>query len=271
MTVASRAPAFSDTAKAYAAMEMVAALYFGPTSDLYKRLVVEEQKVDTLFADNPGNMDPELFTVAARVKKAEDAPYVRDEILRTMAAARTGLVPSRVLQDAKSNAKYSFSRTLDSTERIAAVVASYAAFHRSFQTVNNLYRVLDSLTPADLAAVARTCFTDAGLVVTTLSSEALPAAVATLPSLSGITPAKPFAGQAGAARPPAAAPGHTPSRAASGRRRRNPCYRAEDAAAAARHQDPVPGGIGRRPARQGRAGRAGGLDDCRRRLEGDDD
>ena len=46
----------------------------------------------------------------------------------------------------------SFARTLDSTERIATVVARYAAYRRSFGTVNAYYRTLDSLTTADLRA-----------------------------------------------------------------------------------------------------------------------
>ena len=222
VTVAYRAPAFSEsvppylsappTAKDYAAMDMVATLYFGETSDLYKRLVVEEQKIDTLFADNPGNVDPSLFTVAARLKKAEDAAYVKDEIMKTIAAARTSAVPAPVLQDAKSNAKYSFTRTLDSTERIAAVVSSYAPYRRSFQTINNLYRVYDSLTPEDLLAAARTSFTDASLIVTTLSKDPLPAGVSALPALASVTPARPFAAVAAGA---AAAPVAPPSLAAA--------------------------------------------------------
>lgn len=207
VTVAFRAPAFSETGKDYAAMDMVATLYFGDTSDLYKRLVVQEQKVDALFADNPGNVDPALFTVGARVKKAEDAAYVRDEIMKTIAAARVAAVPARVLQDAKSNARYSFARTLDSTERIAAVISSYAPYRRSFQTINTLYRVYDSLTPDDLLAAARAYFTDASLIVATLSHDPLPASIAKLPALASVAPSQAFAPAAGAAAaPPAAAP-----------------------------------------------------------------
>lgn len=211
VTVAFRAPAFSETAKDYAAMDMVATLYFGETSDLYKRLVVQEQKVDTLFADNPGNVDPSLFTVGARVKKAEDAAYVRDEILRTIGWATAAAVPARVLADAKSNARYSFTRTLDSTERIAAVVSTYAPYRRSFQTINNLYRVYDSLTPDDLLATARRSFTDAGLIVTTLSHDTLPEAIKTLPARLTATGAQPFAQAAGGTPVvPAAEPVHGP-------------------------------------------------------------
>ena len=44
-------------------------------------------------------------------------------------------------------------------------------YSRSYGTVNRLYRVYDSLTPEDVQAAAKTYFTDANLVVATLSKE----------------------------------------------------------------------------------------------------
>src|SRR5439155_5656516 len=102
VTVGFPGPAFDENSKDTAAMEILSALYFGRTSDLYKKLVVNEQKVDELDTDVPTNVDPSLFTVLARVKNAADAVYVRDEILATVAAARASLVPEARLADAKS-------------------------------------------------------------------------------------------------------------------------------------------------------------------------
>ena len=117
---------FDEAGKDSAAMEMIAALYFGQTSDLYKRLVVTEQKVDMLDVDVPTGVDMSLFTVLARVKKPGDALYVRDQILATFASARSALVPDDILALAKSHNRYAFARTLDSSERIATVVSRYA-------------------------------------------------------------------------------------------------------------------------------------------------
>ena len=52
--------------------------------DLYQKLVVQEQKVDALFGECAGSVDPSLFEITARVKKAEDVDYVRDQILETV-------------------------------------------------------------------------------------------------------------------------------------------------------------------------------------------
>ena len=174
-------------------MDILGALYFGPTSDLYKRLVVSEQKVDELETDVPASVDPSLFTVLARVKNPADAVYVRDQILATVAAARASLVPASALADAKSHERYAFGRTLDSTDRIAVVLGRYVSYKRSYGTVNNYYRTLDSLAPADVQATARKYFTDAGLIVTTLSKDQLPAGIDRAPALGTVAPATVFA------------------------------------------------------------------------------
>ena len=90
VTVAFPGPAFDENGKDSAAVEMLGTLAFGQTSDLYKKLVITEQKVDQLFVDVPASFDPALFTVFARVKNEGDAVYVRDQILATFAKSRQG-------------------------------------------------------------------------------------------------------------------------------------------------------------------------------------
>jgi zinc protease len=189
VSVAFHAPAFSETAKDYAAMDLLMDLTFGPTSDLYKRLVEDEQKVDQLFPYYQGNADPSLATAAARVKDIKDAQDVRDQILKAFAELRERPIPGPRLEDAKSNARYAFVRTLDNTESIAAALARFVRHRRSYGTLNELFRVYESITPADIQAAARKYVTDAGLVVTTLAKEPMPEAMATQPPLASLAPA----------------------------------------------------------------------------------
>ncbi|WP_220433402.1 M16 family metallopeptidase [Zemynaea arenosa] len=184
VTVAFHAPAFSDKVKDQAALDMLLSLSFGRTSQLYKRLVQDEQKVDQLFDSVPNRVDPTLATIGARVKNPADALYVRDAILKTVAGLRDKPVPQQQLDDAKSAEKYGLIRSLDNTEAIASTLASFVHFNRSYGTLNNYFRVVDSLTPADLQAAARKYLTDENMVVTTLSSDALPAGIGTLPKLA---------------------------------------------------------------------------------------
>jgi zinc protease len=189
VTVAFHGPSAFQTAD-QAAMDLMFDLSFGQTSDLYKRLVEQEQKVDQLFFFGGPNVDPTLFTVFARVKDPKDAVYVRDQIASTFAGLRSTQLDAKRVADAKSNARYAFVGTLDNTDTIAATVARAAHFERSYDTLNKYYRALAEVTPAAIQQVAQKYFTDRNLVVTTLSQQPLADTMAKLPSVDALaTPA----------------------------------------------------------------------------------
>ena len=187
--------AFSETEKDYAALSTLLTLSFGPTSDLYKKLVQDEQKVDQLIQFAPGSADPGLILIGARTKKLADAIDVRDQILKTVAQVRATPVTAKLLANAKAAGKYGLIRGLDNTENIAATLARFVRYQRNFSTINNYYRVVDSLTPDDLLAAARKYLTDESLVVTTLSKEAMPAGINESPRLASLAPAPANAAQ----------------------------------------------------------------------------
>lgn len=184
VTVAFRGPAFSDTEKDAAALDTLLDLYFGSTSDLYKRLVEQEQKTDSLFPYFPQNADPSLATLGARLKDQKDALYVRDALLQTIAQARTVPVSAERLNAAKTNARYGFVRTLDNTESIASTLATFVRYNRSYNTINNYYRLLDTLTPEDLLATAQKYLQDDSMIITTLSQQPMPAEIGKAPALA---------------------------------------------------------------------------------------
>src|SRR5262249_33664427 len=66
------APAFSTQNVDLAAMDVLAELVFSARAPLYKRLVITEQRVESLSGSYDAHVDPNLFTVLARVKKPED-------------------------------------------------------------------------------------------------------------------------------------------------------------------------------------------------------
>jgi len=188
VAVAFHGPAFSENSREWAALDILGDLTFGATSPLYKKLVEDEQKADQLIAFFPPNADPYLFTVAARIKKGENAPYVRDEILRTFAESRLAPPSARRVAEAKSNGRYGLLRSLDNTDAIAGTLARFVRYRRSFDSLNELYRTIDTVTPADIQAAARRYFVDAGLVQTTLAKDPLPEAIAAVPALAALAP-----------------------------------------------------------------------------------
>src|SRR6266545_5216262 len=76
-----RGPAYSDEKKDKAALDLLAGIAFGENSDLYQKLVLKEQKVESLEYSFSNRLDPELFFVAAKVKDEKDLNYVQQSIL----------------------------------------------------------------------------------------------------------------------------------------------------------------------------------------------
>jgi zinc protease len=204
LSVAFRGPAFSETDLDSAAMELLLALWFGETSDLYRELVQVDQKVDLFFAGNADNEDPDLIQLLARVKDPADLPHVRDRLLATAARARLEAVDPGKLEEAKSFLRYSFAAGLTSNEAIGAVLARFVRHRRSVATLENLFRLYERVGPEDVRRAANTYFRDGGLVVTTIGSEPLPAKMAELPSLESLASAKSGATPAPRAEPAAA-------------------------------------------------------------------
>ena len=194
VTVAFHGPSAFQT-QDQAAMDTMMDLAFGQTSDLYKRLVEQEQKVDQLFQFGGPNVDPTLVTVFARVKNPADAVYVRDEILRTFADLRARKIDAKRVEDAKSNSRYGFVRALDNTDSIASTIASFAHFERSYDTLNRYFRELLTVTPEVIQTVANKYFTDKNLVVTTLSQQPLDDAIKTAPSVNTLAAPRAAGGQ----------------------------------------------------------------------------
>ena len=170
--VAFHGPAYSDTAKDQTTLDVINFLGFSENSPLYTKLVINEQKVDVLEADNADHKDPELFLVVARVKKQEDVDYVRDQILATLAEFRDKPVEAKRLSDVKSNLRYRFALGLDNSEAIADTLAHFLSLADTPETINKVYDLYDAVTPADIQAMARKYFADNGRTIVTLSGGA---------------------------------------------------------------------------------------------------
>lgn len=181
-------PALEADSRDYAALSLLYELAVGETSELYKKLVINEQKVEALRGSASDSRDPDLYTVYAQVKEAGDTALVRDTILKGLLTFSRVPVSSRELDDAKSKMRYGLAMALDNTEDIAAVLASYTHYERRGDTINRLFRSLDSVTPSDVQRVAQRLFTDKNLVISALAQEGLPNALAAIPSLNSLAP-----------------------------------------------------------------------------------
>jgi zinc protease len=169
VAVAYKGPAYSDEQKDKAALDLIGKLGFSQTSELYQRLVIREQKVDLLALWFEDSIDPNLFTIAARVKEPIHTRYVQDAIISTFKYFTDNHVSEEKLSEVKSNLKYSFALSLDDSEAIAAHLAPYLALRRNPETINKLYAIYDEITPADIQEMASRYFLDSSRTVVTLS------------------------------------------------------------------------------------------------------
>ena len=171
LAISFRGPAYSDENKDKAALDLLAAMIFGENSELYQRLVLKEQKVDVLAADFSNHVDPELFTVVARVKDDNDVDYVRSQILGAFRRAATESVSPTQLASTRSRLRYSAALTMNSSEAIADAIAPYIALRRTPDTINKLFQIYDSLTPEDIKSAAGRYFVENNRTIVTLAAK----------------------------------------------------------------------------------------------------
>ncbi len=171
ISVAFRNSAYTDTEADSAALDLIGQLGFSRNSDLYRKLVIEDQTADFLAFDNFDHLDPNLFTVIARVKKEADVSRIRDQILATLKGFQDNPVPMDKLEAVKQHLRYAFALRLDNSEAIAMTLAHFISLRRTPETINRLYDRYAALTPADLQRIARKYFTENERTIVTLSTK----------------------------------------------------------------------------------------------------
>jgi zinc protease len=133
---------------------VLADLAFGETSDLHKKLVLDEQVVEFIEAESNLNRDPSLFDIVTRVKDPAKVDYVIGEIDRTVAAFQATPPEKQRVADVKSRAKYQFLMNLETPSAVAQSCARIIALTGGIGAVDQMYTTLDTVTPKDVQAAA---------------------------------------------------------------------------------------------------------------------
>ncbi len=174
LTIGFKGPAYNDSGRDTAALEALAFLAFSPASDLYQKLVVQEQKADSLDASAPANVDPALFQITARVKNEAGLDYVRDQVLAAIRAFREKPVDAARLDAVRKHLRYAAALRMDSSDAVAGVLARYVALRRTPETMNRLYEQYAQLTPDDVRQAAAKYLVEKGRTIVTLTGPAAP-------------------------------------------------------------------------------------------------
>jgi zinc protease len=170
LLVSYKGTAWQPTRKDRAALDLISDLYFSENSELYQKLVVDQQIASQMFTYNPETKDPGLLHVFVKVENEQDLAVVRDAINETYAKARTELVDAQKLAALKSNRKYSFINNLDSSQAIASTLAQYMHFERDPEVINQLYATADAITAEDIRDIANKYFVDESRSTVTMSA-----------------------------------------------------------------------------------------------------
>lgn len=171
LTLSYHVPAADPKNPDVAALHALSEAVFGETSPLYRALVLDEQKAETLAAFADPHRDPHLFTIFARGRDAKFMPEIRERIDAAMADAAKTPIDAQRLKTIQSRLRYGYAAGLDTADAVAYAVGHSIAMTGRPDSMNELYEAFDRLTPADLQRVAARYFTKSNETAVTLETE----------------------------------------------------------------------------------------------------
>lgn len=150
---------------------LIGELGFGETSDLYKKLVLDEQRLQSLDADFGFNRDPGLWSVFARVKDPADVRAIEGEIWDAVGRlAREPVDPER-LKAVRSNLKYGFLSQLATPDDVASNLARFVAITGGVDVIEQMWSTLEQVKPEDVQHAAALFLTPQRVTVAVLHTE----------------------------------------------------------------------------------------------------
>ena len=164
-------PGFDAKSRDIAALDVLGEAIFSQVSPLYRKLVLDEARVETITAGAQFHRDPTLFTIMARLHDAADMPAIEKEIYAALAGAAARPIDPQQLADIKSHMRYGFATSLDSTNAVARSLGSFLELTGDPDSLDQMYATYEQVTPEDVQRVAKKFFTPENRTVVTLLSE----------------------------------------------------------------------------------------------------
>jgi zinc protease len=163
-----KAPAWSATDRVAVATEVLGAVAFGPNSALYRRLVLEEQRLQFLQPSFDLARDPSVLTLEAMVSEPADLAAVRDELLAEARRFRDQPVDADDLEATKRHLKYSFLMGLETAQGTAFALAEPVIMTGGIEAIEEWFATLAAVTADDVREAARRHLDESGLSLLTL-------------------------------------------------------------------------------------------------------
>ena len=170
MSIAYKAPAWSTTDRTTVALQILGQIAFGQNSEIYKRLVVEERKVQFLSADFGLHRDPYLVTINTMVNNPADVDYVKSAIEETTVKFCNEPCDPQVLEDTKSAMKYGFLMGMQTPQGAAFSMLFFVVNTGGIEASEDYYKTVSEITVEDIQRAAREILIDDARTVATLTS-----------------------------------------------------------------------------------------------------
>ena len=163
-----KSPAWSATDKMAIATEVLGQVAFGSNSDIYRKLVIDEQRLQSLSAGFGLQRDPSLVDVSVMVNDPTDIEPIQAEIQATIDRFQTELVDGKRLADTKSNLKYGYLMGLETGQQVAFSLMTPIINTGTLEAIEDYYATLASLTPEDIREAAREVLKESGRTTITM-------------------------------------------------------------------------------------------------------
>jgi zinc protease len=154
LAVVYKLPVYDPGERVRVAADLLADLAFGETSDAFKRLVLDEQVVESLDAGASYNRDPGLLEIYTRIKDPAKVDYVLGVIDGTVTQFRGAPPDAARLADLQRRLRYGFLMGLQTPDAVASRVAQFVALSGDLGGLDRLYATYAAITPDDVHAAA---------------------------------------------------------------------------------------------------------------------
>lgn len=171
MSLNYKGPAYTDKEIDMAAIDIMNTILFSQNSELFKKLVIEEQKLRFIGGGATDAHDPYLITIQASFINKDDFQYVRDQITLAIENVKKNGVDQQLLEDTKSNLKYSFAMNIDDPDAIANSLSHYIYLTGDPESMNRTYERYDEVTVEDIKMVANKYYNEESLTIATISAD----------------------------------------------------------------------------------------------------
>jgi zinc protease len=163
-----KGPAWNASDRLAVATSVLGELAFGQNSDLYRKLVIQEQKVQSLSANFGLLRDPYLLSINSMVLQSDRVEEVKAEVAATAKRFKSELSDARKLENTKSNMRYSFLMNLETARGAAFSLINIVVNTGGIEAIEDYYRTLEAVTAEDVRKAAQTYLVDSGRTTVTL-------------------------------------------------------------------------------------------------------